>query len=154
MLVKSDRQQNTLILTLSGVIDEQSNFDDLLTDPHPAEIHVRCSGVDRIRSIGIAKWRHFFHSVRCEGINLKFFEIAPAIMDQLNYVIGLIEVEEIQSVIVPFTCEKCSAETLRVYQRSEVMPHAPKVLKAVCSKCKEPVELLNADQEYFSFLPD
>ena len=148
--IKKAQIGNKTEIVLSGVVDEYSKLERIST-ASAQEISVNCRGVTRINSPGVKDWKRFFESQRELGIKLSFSEISPALITQFNFITGLINKEECLSICMPFVCEQCHADIIKIYPVSLTSKTEFKDLKEVCSKCSNLLEFNENFDEYSTF---
>lgn len=142
-----------LDVTLEGVIDELTDFNGLLGRDF-LEIHVHARDVTRINSMGIKSWRNYFHALRCDAIRVKFYELPPELVSQMNFVSYFVELPEIESLCVPFFCSSCNKTTLKAFSVPEVRKIRGNLPEYPCEGCGQPARFDEIPEEYFSFLEE
>lgn len=140
-----------LKVTLDGIIDELADLNSLIGRDF-REIHIHARDVTRINSMGIKSWRNYFHGLRCEAIKVRFFELPPELVSQINFVSYFVEVPEIETLCVPFYCSPCNRTTLKVYSLGEIRKICKELQDQPCEKCGQPAHFDEIAEEYFSFL--
>lgn len=140
-----------MVVRLSGVIDETTNFEQLIGQP-PAELHVVTKEVSRINSVGVKSWIRYFTGLKSKGIKLKFQECSTAIVDQINLVLNFSAGAEIESIYVPFVCTHCHTELVGLFKTADLIRRNLKLPELKCTKCGSKVEFDDIPDEYFGFL--
>lgn len=140
-----------LNVTLEGVIDELTDLNGLIGRDFQ-EIRVHAREVTRINSMGIKNWRNFFHALRCEAVRVRFLELPPELVSQMNFVSYFVELSEIESMCVPFFCSACNKTTLKAYSLDEVRRISGDLPAQPCESCGQPANFDEIPEEYFSFL--
>ena len=149
--IRKDEKSSPVKITLSGVIDETTNFEQALGKLPPA-IQLNCREVSRINSVGIKLWREFFDRYRKGGGKAKFQELSPALVTTINYIADFIQRQEIETLCAPYHCQKCDTITLAVLKADEAKAKIQTASSQKCSKCGGTAELDEVADEYFSFL--
>ena len=151
--VETKLDGETARVTLKGVIDEQTSLEKLIGRKMKT-LHVYSRGVTRINSPGVKDWRTFFERARGDGIQIKFWETAPPLVDQMNFFPDFIKLTEVESICTPHFCETCSHVTLKNFSLSELILVKNALPIIPCEKCKGPTEFDELDANYFAFLND
>ncbi len=149
--VKKDTQSRPVQYSLSGVIDETTDFARSLAISE-STAHVYCRDINRINSVGIKLWREYLNSLRKKNVTLQFFELSPSMMATVNYLSDFIAKQEIASFCAPYLCEKCGNLDLKIVKIEDAKSFSAKVPNIACSKCKSPSVFDEIPEEYFSFL--
>lgn len=147
-VTQTEKSGDTVEVTLEGKLDENADFTSILSRK-PKNLHVICKDMGRVNSIGIGLWRRFFQSMRDGGTKLLFSEVAPALVDQMNFIKGFIYIDEIHSLGVPLSCLKCDAEEIVTFLKSELLK-SRSISNRNCGKCGS--QLVLEDPVYFNFL--
>lgn len=149
--VIKEQKGGTLIIKLSGTIDESVNFDTLIGPP-PGELHVGTKDVTRINSVGVKGWIKYFQVAQQKGSKLKFFECSTAIVEQLNMISNFTCGGIVESIYVPFSCSSCKSELVGNFKVSDLKANKFKLPEIKCSKCSGKVIFDDIEEEYFGFL--
>ena len=154
MMFKVESRQNgdTLHLKFEGRVDELVDFEKTIK-AKSKDIHVNCRNVTRINSIGVGAWRKYFHKLRCDSVKLRFVEISPVLVDQMNYIRGFIELHEIESVCIPFECPHCKVEVLLPQTLANIRAiYDQGSVSTQCPTCKQTLEFGDSVEDYLNFL--
>lgn len=149
MKVTMSQAGDAYTMMLDGVFSERTNLESAIKKM-PKSLDVYCRGVTSINSVSVETWTRFFHKLRCEPVVLRFHEVSPALVDQMNYVIGFIEPNELISFCTPFECRSCSIDTLQIETVAEIKAKNGPRLEMKCPSCGH--QLIFEDKEYFEFL--
>jgi hypothetical protein len=139
------------VFEFKGTVDESAQFDKLI----PAdefELQIRCREVTRINSLGIKEWFTFFGRVREQGRKVKFIELSPALVCQAGWVQNFILPEEVFSFCVPYQCQTCAQNFLKVFEVPELKNNNLLLPTVDCPNCQKPAELDEIEDQYLSFL--
>ncbi len=140
-------------VALEGVITERSDFAPLsaaLSTQGADALDV--GGVERINSAGVREWVLFLErSVRTRSKPLALLRCPPEFVQQLNTVAGFAKGCAVRSVLAPFRCEKCGAESL-VECATEGDPIAAVQQPRACARCKGALAFDDLEEAYFAFL--
>jgi anti-anti-sigma regulatory factor len=143
--------ENEIQCTLSGVIDENSNFEVQLS-AKLKKMTIQCREVERINSVGILLWRRFFSKVRKQGTQLVFLEVAPSIMVQTGFIVDMILKDELVSLCLPFTCSSCKKSTKNVFTVDMLKNFVNNPSSTECPICKGESVFDDLIEEYTSIL--
>jgi hypothetical protein len=100
---EKSKQGSVETFKLSGIVNETFSLDP----PETQELHVFCGGITRINSVGVKGWIQYFTGVSQMGVKLIFKECSPLIVEQLNMISNFSCGGTVESIQVPFTCQKC-----------------------------------------------
>ncbi len=152
--VVKEQQGTVLHVRLVGSIEESVNFDQLIGYPAPplVEMHVNCKGVPRINSVGVKAWIKYFQAVATRGIKVRFIECSTAIVEQMNFISNFRCGGEVDSMFVPFSCEKCHSELVGLFKSDMVKKLQLKIPPLKCSKCGGRAVFDDVPEEYFGFM--
>lgn len=149
--VVKEQVGSALLVRLSGSIEESVSLDKLL-GPAAPEMHVYCKEVTRINSVGVKGWIKYFSDAKAKCTQFKFFECAPAIVEQINLISNFTAGGTVESIYVPYTCRQCRAELLGLYKTEDLKRMNNNIPPLKCSKCGGMAEFDDIPEEYFNFL--
>lgn len=154
--VVKEQQGNVLMVRLVGAIEESVQFDQLIGYPVPpiTEMHVNCKGIPRINSVGAKAWLKYFQNIKTKGIILKFLECSIAIVEQMNFLSNFTSGGQVESLYVPFACEKCHSELVGLFKADVLARMNFNVPPLKCSKCGGQAVFDDVPEEYFGFMMD
>jgi hypothetical protein len=124
------------------------------------ELTIDFKKVNYINSIGVKNWINWISRVP-KKLKLNLINCIPAVINQLNSVIGFIpENGVVESFFIPYACDKCGHEELSLAKRGTsydypALSRPPKHLvpeNILCPKCGEKMEMDMLPMRYFSFL--
>lgn len=142
-------------LTLDGAITENIEFKGEVPAGAIA-VDVQCSKISRINSMGITKWILFFRELRKRGVNLRYFDLPVSVVNLCNFVSGMVEPGEVQSLHLPFFCERCNTETevLRTVESLRTLMKNPEFTldPITCPNCKTPAAFDGVPKNFLDFL--
>ncbi len=152
-MLNLDRTQTPGIyqMKIIGAISESSDFTAKIEND-VKELHVNCKAIVRINSMGITKWILFFRDLRKKGVKLKFFEVGVSVVNLCNFVSGMVEKDEVQSIALPFFCENCNTETEKFAAVDDLRATNFKLAPLTCPSCGQLTEFDGAEAHYFDFL--
>ncbi len=136
-------------VTISGIIDENANFDQLTALRGRLEICMK--DVRRINSFGARSWMDVIRALGKEA-QLVFVECSPPIIDQLNMINGFLGHGAVESFYGPMICERCEDEHLHLFTSREVNDNEGYLTKVNCDHCNIPMELDDLEDQYTLFL--
>jgi anti-anti-sigma regulatory factor len=139
------------VVRLTGSIEENTNFDKLIGEI-PMELVVSCKGVPRINSVGVKAWIKFFQQAQAKGTKLKFIECSTAIVEQINLISNFTCGGSVESIYVPFSCEKCKTELIGLFSSEDLKKLKFQLPDLKCSKCGGSAAFDDIPEEYLGFL--
>lgn len=140
---------NNRVVLLKGVIDEDTNLSPIekIADP----IQLNLSQVTSINSLGIRSWVNFWKTMANREVY--YLECPPLIVRQLNMIPSFSGNAKIISVFVPYICDECEAEELKLIQCGHPNWKLADVPETVpCDQCVDgKMEADGSLKQYFSF---
>jgi hypothetical protein len=154
--VVKEQHGKVLVVRLAGSIEESFNFEQAIGFPASPtdEVQVNCKGIVRINSVGVKAWIKYFQTLHSRGIKLKFVELSTAIVEQMNFISNFRCGGEVESIFVPFSCEKCHSELVGLFKTDVLKKLQCKIPPLRCSKCGGQAVFDDVPEEYFGFLSD
>lgn len=149
--VSKEQVGNVLVVRLSGSIEESANFDKLIGTP-VGEMQIHCKDVPRINSVGVKAWIKYFQGAQARGTKLKFTECSTAIVEQINLISNFTCGGVVESIYVPFACEKCRTELIGLFKTDDLKKLKFELPDLKCSKCGGKTVFDDIPEEYFGFL--
>ncbi len=149
--ITKEQKGAALLVRLSGSIEESVNFDQLIGAP-PAELIINTKEVPRINSVGVKAWIKFFQAAQAKGTKLHFIECSTAIVEQINLISNFTCGGVVESIYVPFACEKCKSELVGLFKTEDLKKLALKLPDVKCTKCGGKAVFDDIPEEYFGFL--
>ena len=149
--VIKEKQGNKLIVRLSGSIEETVNFDQMIGEL-PPELTINCKEVPRINSIGVKGWIKYFQSAQAKGTKLTFTECSTAIVEQINLISNFTCGGSIESIYVPFSCQKCKSELVGLFKTEDLKKMNLVIPPVKCSKCGADAHFDDIPEGYFGFV--
>jgi anti-anti-sigma regulatory factor len=140
-----------ILVRLSGSIEESANFEQLI-GPAAAELTVNCKDIPRINSVGVKAWIKYFQGVQSKGTKLKFVECSTAIVEQINLISNFTCGGTVESIYVPFACEKCRTELIGMFKTEDLKKMNFQLPALKCSKCGGQAVFDDIPEEYLGFL--
>lgn len=150
--VVKEKKGNVLLARLTGSIEETVNFDQIIGDDPGPELHVNCKGISRINSVGVKAWIKYFQNLAGKSVKLKFQECSTAIVEQINLISNFTCGGEVESIFVPFSCQKCSAELVGLFRVDALKKLNFEVPSLKCTKCGGSAVFDDIPDEYFHFV--
>jgi hypothetical protein len=146
-----EQKGSSLNVRLSGSIEESVDFERLIGAP-PADLVVNTKEVPRINSVGVKAWIKYFQAAQAKGTKLHFVECSSAIVEQINLISNFVCGGVVESVYVPFACEKCKTELVGLFKVEDLKKLALKLPELKCTKCGGKAVFDDIPEEYFGFL--
>jgi len=133
------------VILLRGIFDEDTNFTSLTKLDGPLTFNWKA--ITSINSCGVRSWVNFLKDISSMPV---FYEECPSlVVRQMNMVPSFAGHAKVLSVYVPYVCDNCDTETLKLVESSqfatvaEVMP---------CESCgKGEMEFDGQPEQYFAF---
>jgi eukaryotic-like serine/threonine-protein kinase len=141
------------LIQLTGVVDENANFDKTLGEL-PAQVILHCGGVTRMNSVGVKHWITFWEGRVRKGLKLVLMECSPVIVEQLNSVSNFSCGATIVSAQLSFTCDSCGDHFVATHKLEELKPmlDAGEVADRPCAKCGKAATFDDLPMEYLHFV--
>jgi hypothetical protein len=149
--VTKEQKGPALVVRLSGSIEENVSFDQLIGPP-PAELHLVCKEITRINSVGVKAWIKYFSTAQAKGTKLRFQECSTAIVEQINLISNFTAGGVVESIFVPFSCGGCKSELVGLFKCEDLKKLNFKLPELKCSKCAGKAIFDDIPEEYFAFL--
>ncbi len=150
--VVKEQKGNALHVRLSGSIEENANFEQLIGAPSSPEMHINCKEVPRINSVGVKGWIKYFQSLNAKNVKLTFSECSTAIVEQINLISNFTCGGTIESLFVPFSCGQCKAELVGLFKTEDLKKMGMNIPNLKCTKCGGQAAFDDIPEEYFAFL--
>lgn len=157
--IEVQRGSGVLGVILSGVVDEETNFDVLLQEAtrgsvRQMDFHVL--NVAKINSVGVRGWLLFLEKLK-EKVGVKFTILSQVFVEHANLASNMLgdEPHAVVAFQVPYFCPKCLSRVSVVLKSAEMMLPGGTVKAAPrykCPKCADVLELDYPEEEYFYFL--
>jgi anti-anti-sigma regulatory factor len=150
--VKREQQGNTLILHLSGEVNEAVDFAKTIGATAPDTV-LNCKEVSRVNSVGVKGWVRYFQEQAKGGTKLRFVECSPAIVEQLNIIMNFSCGGKVESVYVPFVCTSptCKKNLVGLFKTEDLKRLNFNLPAVKCSKCGSEAIFDDLPEEYFRF---
>jgi anti-anti-sigma regulatory factor len=114
--VEIEKNGEKATIVMSGSIDEDTHLPKIDLSGIDSRIAVDLENVTHINSVGIRSWLEWFKTL---GANKKFFfqRCPRSVVMQMNMVDGFLPPSSmVESFYVPFFCESCNQEILRLFK--------------------------------------
>lgn len=139
---------------LEGAFDEFSDLSPLLSAKSPLKLDLKL--LQAVSSIGVRKWLQFLKDWGDKTLEL--YGCAPPFVSILNAFPPALgegeKVENVKSVMVPFSCEPCNQylETEVTMRTVKMTPQGIVLPTVSCPGCGSEARLVTDPDEYFVFL--
>jgi len=138
------------LVSLSGLLDERfpgfGNLDGMKT------VVLDLANVSFMTSFGVRQWLRAMAAVPPSVEHLYLTNCPPIIVDQLNMILNFGGSAKLVSMVAPFVCTKCGAEspeTINVLgERAQIEQGTPP--PRGCKRCAGPLELDEIVDSYFA----
>ena len=149
--VSKEQKGSALNVRLSGSVEESVNFEQLI-GAAPAELNVNCKEIPRINSVGVKAWIKYFQGLQAKKVKITFTECSTAIVEQINLISNFTCGGAVESIYVPFSCQKCKSELIGLFKCEDLKKLQFNVPPVKCSKCGGQAIFDDIPDEYFGFL--
>jgi anti-anti-sigma regulatory factor/endogenous inhibitor of DNA gyrase (YacG/DUF329 family) len=149
--ITKEQKGPALLVRLSGSIEESVNFDQLIGAP-PTQLIVNSKEIPRINSVGVKAWIKYFQGAQAKGTQLTFVECSTAIVEQINLISNFTCGGTVESIYVPFACEKCKTELVGLFKTEDLKKLQLQLPEVKCTKCAGKAVFDDIPEEYFGFL--
>jgi len=146
--ISKELKGSSLSVNFEGALEENVSFAGLV-DPTIKNMEINCKGITRINSIGIKLWIEFFSSCASKHITLKFLECSPSIVQQLNSISNFKCNGSVESIQVPFSCEKCNVEFQQLFKVDDLISSKFVLPGYKCPRCQGQMNFDDEYSEYF-----
>lgn len=148
--IATNIEEGILVVTFSGLIDEDSSFLDLESKIGDKVIF-DFDDVSLINSCGIREWVRFLDSLD-KSVSLVYRNCRQIIIEQVNMVHGFIrEGSIIESFYAPYYCEECDKEFKMHLKYDDITDQKAPDLK--CPSCQSSdLEFDAIEAQYFQFI--
>lgn len=141
-------QGDTAIIGLSGVINEDAQFDKIQS-LNLKQYVFDFDKISLINSCGIRDWIKFLQSLG--NVNIRYENCPQIIIEQINMVHGFITpTTKISTFYAPYFCDQCDAEKKIKLNATDVQN--TKAPAKNCPTCNEALEFDALEKQYFHFL--
>ena len=151
--VNKHKTDHGLEVELSGTIEENVNFDQLIGQ-FTGELIVKCRGITRINSVGVKTWMRYFQTIKAQGFLFKFIDCSNPIIEQLNMISNFACGGEVVSILLPFSCLRCQSEFVASCKTSELKANNLKIPAVKCEKPECAAQFDDDPEEYLYFLEE
>ena len=141
----------TLNGTFDGNLDESVDLDTLIGAPRP-EMRLNCKEIKRVNSTGVKAWVRYFKEAAQRGSKVTLTECSPAMVEQINLIMNFTSGAKIESIYVPFACEKCHTEHSGLFKTEDLRTSGLEIAPIQCSKCDGQAVFDDLPEEYFAFI--
>lgn len=150
--VVKEQRNDTLLVKLTGSIDENIDFAAVLGVPPTPKMDLILKEVPRINSVGVKAWIKFFQGLVQRGVQLRFLECSTAIVEQINLISNFTCGGTVESIYIPFCCGSCGTELLGLFRCADLKRIQFKIPDLKCAKCGGVASFDDIPEEYFAFL--
>lgn len=143
-------QAGKLLLTISGVIDENADLSPL-QDLKSSNVEVNLKGVRRINSFGVRSWIDAIRQIP-DATRLIFVQCPSPVVDQCNMVTGFLGHGVLQSFYAPMTCEECDEQLDQLFETEKCRELGGKLPSTPCPRCSRDMEVDDLEEQYLLFV--
>lgn len=144
-----DATDHWTLVALAGRITEDTDFRELERAASARRLRLDLAGVEQVNSCGVREWIHFVSRLGRDGRQLELSRCSPAIVRQLNMVSNFRGTSRVHSVLLPYYCESCGAETSRSLELTDAPLQVPDTVP--CARCQAPAEFDDFPESYLAF---
>lgn len=150
--VLKDQRGDTLLVKLTGSIEENVDFGTLIGQPTAKKLDLILKEVPRINSVGVKAWIKYFQALSTKGVQLRLLECSTAIVEQINLISNFTCGGSVESIYVPYCCGSCNTELLGLFKTDDLKKINFQLPALKCSKCGGQAKFDDIPEEYFGFL--
>ena len=151
--IKKQVTERGLTVELQGSLEEQLTLEEQIGE-FKGDLMVNCRGITRLNSVGVKMWMRYFQTLKNRGVNFKFAECPPAIVEQLNLISNFSCGGEVLSILLPFSCDKCANDFVANVSTQELKANQLILPKVKCEKPDCGAQFDDDPSEYLYFLED
>lgn len=150
--INLEDQGSTRNITISGIIDEEFNFKELLGDF--SQMSVDFKELKVINSCGIREWINFIEKLG-STTEISYHNCPQIIIQQMNMVAGFLSKNaKVISFYAPYYCEESDEEKMVLLESKNIENNkAPVITQEVNGESVE-LEFDAIEEQYFKFLKD
>jgi anti-anti-sigma regulatory factor len=150
--------QGRTIITLSGVINERTDLQQLFENIEGETLTINLKNVTRINSCGVRDWVNAVKSIT-QPVTIEYTECSRAVVDQLIMVFNFLTGGSILSFQAPYYCDACDEEFNMLINVNEHFPdedslEEPEAPDFDCPKCGKTMAFNEDEDKYFLFLSE
>lgn len=145
--VKGDAE----VVHVAGMMNEDAGVGLIqLLDGIGPRVVFNFKDLTNMNSRGVSAWLNFIRVFR-EGRAVAFEECPPVLVSQMNMIPSFALGVDVRTVYAPYHCHACNTRTKKLIkvEKSAGIPTLPRV---ACEKCRDPMELEDDPDDFFSFL--
>lgn len=150
MEVQKELKGTVLSAKLSGVIDENTNFNAQIGTTF-SELTLDCQKITRLNSMGVKFWINYFTSLTGKGTKVSLINCPPPVVDQMSLVDTFHSNCHVESIMIPYECLNCSSEFVVKMTTADLKKDLT-LPEQKCAKCSEKAMFSDIEDEYFAFL--
>ena len=150
--VVKDQRGDTLVVKLTGSIEENVDFATLIGAPPVQKVDLLLKEIPRINSVGVKAWIRYFQGLAAKGIKIRLLECSTAIVEQINLISNFTCGGTVESIYVPYCCNSCGTELLGLFRAADLKKINLQIPDLKCSKCGGVASFDDIPEEYFGFL--
>ncbi len=123
LTAKIDKSPVKAAVALKGVLDEEAApvLSGLLGKLRRLHVVFDCLGVTAVNSVGFRQWTSFLKALG-ETCTFDFVNCPQAFLDYAGLLVKTAYADRIASFQVPFRCESCGEESIRIFETDAVEP--------------------------------
>ncbi|MEK6579174.1 MAG: hypothetical protein AABZ55_08100 [Bdellovibrionota bacterium] len=140
------------MIHLEGTIDETPPMEQAIGTIDSKKVAFGCKEIRRLNSAGVRGWIIYFENLKKRGIQFRFFECSPTIMEQVNLIRNFRSGAPVDSFYLPYLCTGCKAQFQQLVMTDELIKNKLEVPTLTCPKCKSPMNFDDLPEEYFIFI--
>lgn len=147
-------EKDRTLVVMTGWLDERAELPEL-EEPSVGDVVVDLGAVTTVNSIGVRNWMQWQESLGAER-NLILINCAPVVVKQINILDGFLNKRtKVESIFVPYFCEDCGYEEVKLLNIAEVKQSAglsDVVESYKCPECSMNMALDMIKSQYLAFI--
>jgi anti-anti-sigma regulatory factor len=153
MLIRKDKVNNELVISIRGDISEKSEevFNQLLESELEPTIVFELSKVQMINSIGVREWISATVKLKKRKIKLIYRNCSSTIIDSTNMFPDFVDRPGIESFFIPTVCPECDHKMEELVTPASVKAEEFKPTKQ-CPTCNIMATTAVDLEEYLNFI--
>jgi anti-anti-sigma regulatory factor len=151
--VRLDVEGRGTTITLAGRLDERTLLGGVAAKVTTNEVAIDLSGVSFINSLGLREWVKLLRELKAKQLHVVLRRCSEAMVAQMNMIDDAATGVSIESMELPYVCEKCGFEgpALVEVREHQALLRKMEVPSLPCPECKEPMTFAEVAEQYLYF---
>jgi anti-anti-sigma regulatory factor len=120
-----------------------------------SKVIINLGNVKYVNSCGVRGWINFMRELD-ETREVVLEECTSEIVMQINMIPSFKGKAKVKSVYAAYECDSCGHEMNVLFEEGKNLPTSPEdqIAPTLCPQCQSPMEMLELEEEFFSFLAE